>query len=192
MRCENCGRQNDADALYCQKCGKLLEPEDETRVASRSPEAVVSPSDGTIFSIGPTLKFVKAGYALTVVAAVFIVAMVSAFTALPVWAAVLAALLSLLVPAFFHLKQKLVRYRLTTSTIEVDSGFISRSTRNIPLGRIQDVTVSSSITQRLLGFGDVVIDNASEDGGKVVIRNIDSPRKYADIVMRQMRRSGEL
>jgi hypothetical protein len=32
-----------------------------------------------------------------------------------------------------------------------------------------------------------VIDNASEDGGKVVLKNIDTPKKYADLLLREMR-----
>jgi hypothetical protein len=40
----------------------------------------------------------------------------------------------------------------------------------------------------MLGFGDVVIDNASEDGGKLVLKNINSPKKHADLLLRQMRR----
>ncbi|HEX9960412.1 MAG TPA: PH domain-containing protein, partial [Pyrinomonadaceae bacterium] len=70
---------------------------------------------------------------------------------------------------------------------EIDEGFIFQNTRNIPLRSIQDVSVSSTITQRMLGFGNVVIDNASENGGKVVLKNINTPKQYADILMRQMR-----
>jgi len=33
----------------------------------------------------------------------------------------------------------------------------------------------------------VVIDNASEQGGKVALKNIDSPRRYADMLLKQMR-----
>jgi hypothetical protein len=40
----------------------------------------------------------------------------------------------------------------------------------------------------MLSFGDVVIDNASEDGGKVVLKNINTPNHYADVLLRQMRR----
>jgi hypothetical protein len=39
----------------------------------------------------------------------------------------------------------------------------------------------------MLGLGDVIIDNASEDGGKIVLDDIDSPKKYAEMVLRQMR-----
>jgi uncharacterized membrane protein YdbT with pleckstrin-like domain len=101
--------------------------------------------------------------------------------------AVLVGLLLLFVPLYFHLKKKLVRYTLTDTTVEIDRGLISRTTQNIPLRRIQDVTVSATVMQRMLGFGDVIIDNASEDGAKIVLDDIDSPKKYAELMLRQMR-----
>ncbi|MEQ1646696.1 MAG: PH domain-containing protein, partial [Pyrinomonadaceae bacterium] len=64
----------------------------------------------------------------------------------------------------------------------------SRTTRNVPLRRIQDVTVAATATQRLLGIGDLTIDNASDDAGKVVLKDINSPKEYADTLLRQMRR----
>jgi len=65
---------------------------------------------------------------------------------------------------------------------------VARTTRNIPLSKIQDVTVSASIGQRLLGFGDIVVDNASELGGTTVLKNINNPRHYADLLLRELRR----
>ena len=194
MYCSKCGKENADDAVYCQKCGRAFEAEEETRVATRGASPVVAAStdlehDGTrIFSVTPTLKFVYAGYVITVVAAFLIVIFISLF--LPVVSPIVAAivgLLLLLIPVFFHLKKKLVRYTLTDNTIEIDRGLISRTTQNIPLRRIQDVTVSATVMQRMLGLGDVIIDNASEDGGKVILDDIDSPKKYADLMLRQIR-----
>ncbi len=141
-----------------------------------------------IFSVSPTLKFVYAGYAVTVLAAFLLVVLLTILlpAVSPVFA-VVAGLLLLLIPVYFHIKKKLVRYTLTDTTIELDRGLISRTTQNIPLRRIQDVTVSATVTQRMLGFGDVIIDNASEDGGKIVLDGIDSPKKYAELMLRQMR-----
>jgi uncharacterized membrane protein YdbT with pleckstrin-like domain len=96
----------------------------------------------------------------------------------------------LLIPAFYHVKRNTVRYTLTDSKIEIDTGFISRTTRNIPLRNIQDVTVSASIPQRILGFGNLIIDNASETGGTTVLRNINDPRHHADLLLRELRRWG--
>ncbi|HEX3231779.1 MAG TPA: PH domain-containing protein, partial [Pyrinomonadaceae bacterium] len=98
------------------------------------------------------------------------------------------ALSLLLIPAYYHLKRNMVRYTLTESKIEIDYGLIARTTRNIPLSKIQDVTVSASILQRVLGFGDVVVDNASEIGGSTILHNINNPRHYADLILRQLRR----
>src|SRR5207245_6307741 len=94
----------------------------------------------------------------------------------------------LLIPAYYHLKRNMVRYTLTDSKIEIDYGLIARTTRNIPLAKIQDVTVSASIPQRILGFGNVIVDNASEIGGTTVLHNINDPRHYADLILRELRR----
>ncbi len=188
MYCIKCGTENRDDAVFCQKCGYRFEAEEETRIAARS-TGKLEVSGEPVFTITPTLKFVKAGYVVAVVAAFVFVALMS--MVLPgVWwvVAVLIGILFLAVPAYFHLKQRMTRYTLTDTMIEIDRGLISRSTQNVPLRRIQDVTVTATVTQRLLGFGDVVVDNASETGGKVVLDNIDSPRKYANMLLEQMKR----
>ena len=194
MYCIKCGKENGDDAVYCQKCGRSFETEEETRVAMREKPLVTAASENAdnsqqIFSITPTLKFVYIGYLLSVIGAFLLVGLVSLFfaTTLSITASVGFGMALLLIPLYFHIKKKLVRYTLTDTTIEIDRGLISRTTQNIPLRRIQDVTVSASATQRMLGFGDVIIDNASEDGGKVVLNGIDSPKKHADLMLRQMR-----
>jgi len=163
-----------------------MEHEEETRVARRDrPEHV---EGSPIFSITPTMLFVKLGYMLAVVAALLLVAVFSVF--LPAVSSIYPVglgLLLLLIPAVYHFKQKLIRYTLTDTTIEIDRGIVSRTTQNVPLRRVQDVTVSSTLLQRIFRFGDILIDNASEEAGKVVLKNIDSPRKYADILLKQMR-----
>jgi len=184
MYCKKCRNPNDDDAVYCKKCGSLMEFEDETRVVRRESAR----SDRTEnYRIGPTLKFIIIGYILAALGAIVLVA-VLALTPLSIWISVVIGLMLFLIPAYFHLRQRMVNYSLNDQCIEIDSGLISRTTRNIPLTRIQDVTVSAGILQRLLNFGNVVIDNASEQGGKIVIRNIDSPREYADKLLRHMHR----
>lgn len=195
MFCDKCGADNKATAAFCRECGATIE-EVETRVAVRDEMAMSANSDGStlsenerqIFSITPTLMFVKLGYVLAAVGALLLVAIVAAFTPIATIWAVLLGLLLFLIPAFFHIKQKLVRYTLTESKLEIDAGLISRTTRSVPLRRIQDVTVSASVMQRLLGFGDLMIDNASEEAGKVILKNINDPKERAEDVMKQMRR----
>lgn len=188
MYCEKCGADNSETAKFCRKCGADTDVELETRVAVREN---VDGDETEIFSISPTLMFVKAGYVLAAIAALFFVALLSMFLSafVSVWLAIILSFTLFLIPAFYHFKQKLVRYRLTDSTLEIDSGFISRKTQNVPIRRIQDVTVTTSVMQRLLGFGDLVVDNASEDGSKIVLKNINTPKDYADVLLKQMRKS---
>jgi len=199
MYCIKCGADNSETAVFCRKCGVATLPEEETRVAVRDDDVAAlsgglgerDRSDATeteIFSISPTLMFVQAGYALAAVGALLLVAAATAFTSISAWIAVLVGLLLFLIPAYCHFRQKIVRYTLTDSKLEIDEGFISRSTRSIPIRRIQDVTVSATATQRLLGFGDLMIDNASDEGGKVILKNINTPKQYADVLLKQMRR----
>lgn len=187
MYCKKCGSPNDDDAVYCKKCGTLLETEDETRVVRRDVRSASTADSIETLRINPTLKFIKIGYGLAAVGSILLVAIL-ALTPIPTWIAVVFGLMLFLIPAYYHLQQRLISYSLSDQCIEVDTGLISRTTRNIPLTRIQDVTVTSGALQRLLNYGDIVIDNASEDGGKLVIRNIDSPREYADRLLGHMRR----
>jgi len=200
MYCKKCGRENDDDAAFCQRCGtaigesaagaKLVEVRDaevETRVAGRAASVPDVPGE-KIFSINPTLKFVAVGYFLAVLAAFVLVALIAVFvSSVSPLAGVVLGLLLLLIPAYFHIRQKLIRYSLTDTAIEIDRGFISRTTQTVPLRRVQDVTVKASAMQRLLGYGDIEIDNASENGGKIVLDDIDRPRRHAEMILRQMR-----
>lgn len=194
MYCTKCSAQNSDEAVYCQKCGTLLEAEEETRVAV-SPKNITKDDDeeAHIFSIHPTLMFVKIGYGLAVLGAFLLVILLNLLGnligfSIPYWLSIPAGLLLLLIPAFYHVKQKMLRYTLTDSKVEIDHGLISKTTRNVPLRIIQDVTVSATVTQRMLGFGNIEIENANENDGKIILKNINSPKKYAEILLKQMRR----
>lgn len=164
-----------------------------TPVPTPTPERradVREAEEQVVFTVRPTLLFIKIGYVLAALGGVLLIALlawqpwvhISFLVSLPL------ALALLLVPAYKHLKRNTVRYTLTDSKIEIDRGLISQTTRNIPLRNIQDVSVSTTIPQRLLRFGNVVIDNASEAGGTTVLRNIPDPRRHADLLLRELRR----
>ena len=167
----------------------------QVRPLSPSPERLdAGPPDvgeeRTIFTVGPTLLFVKIGYLLAALGAFLLVALLTwqPWVPVPFYISIPLALSLLLWPAYKHLKRNTVRYTLTDSKIEIDQGLISRTTRNIPLRNIQDVSVTTTIPQRLLRFGNVVVDNASETGGTTVLRNIPDPRRHADQILRELRR----
>jgi len=183
---------------FCSGCGSPAGDPEATRIARTGgalPLAEQRSDDGehdgdleqVVFTVRPTMIFIKLGYALAVIGAIALVILL-ALIPVPVYISIPLALTLLLIPAYYHLRRNMVRYTLTDSKIEIDTGLIARTTRNIPLTKIQDVTVSATIPQRMLGFGDLLIDNASEVGGTTVLHNISKPRHYADLLLRELRR----
>ena len=194
MRCADCGAQLNPNSQFCDQCGAPARDE-ETRIARQSAATptrydVDDDIESVIFTARPTMLFIKIGYAAAVIGAILLTIGLNLveFVKIPWYVWLPLALALLLIPAYYHLKRNMVRYTLTDSKIEIDHGLIARTTRNIPLAKIQDVTVSASILQRILGFGDVVVDNASEIGGSTVLHNVNNPRHYADLILRQLRR----
>ncbi len=146
-------------------------------------------AESVIFTVRPTFLFVGLGYALAALAALLLTVLLALYVKqLPAVYALPFALLLLLIPAWKHLKRNALKYTLTDSKIEIDEGLFTRRTRNIPLRNIQDVTVAASLPQRMLGFGHLLIDNASELGGATTMRNIPKPRRHAELILRELRR----
>ena len=193
MRCPDCGAQLDPNSRFCNHCGAATRDPEETRIARQSGGVPTGYGDddieSVIFTARPTMLFIKIGYGAAIVGAIVLTVLLSLikFIDIPLYVSVPISLALLLIPAYYHLKRNMVRYTLTDSKIEIDYGLIARTTRNILLPKIQDVTVSASIPQRILGFGDVVIDNATEVGGTTVLHNINNPRHHADLILRQLR-----
>ncbi|HEX7997492.1 MAG TPA: PH domain-containing protein [Pyrinomonadaceae bacterium] len=202
MHCVNCGTYIPANQRFCGGCGTPAIDPEVTRVA-RPPARDAAPAattparreastdvERTIFTTRPTLLFIKIGYVLAAVGGILLAALFALipWISIPWWVWLPLALGLLLIPAYYHLRRNMIRYTLTDSKIEIDEGLIARTTRNLPLSKIQDVTVSANIPQRLLGYGNLVIDNASEYGGTTVLRNIQDPRRHADLLLRELRR----
>ena len=190
MMCSKCGAYVTPSVRYCSNCGAAVDAEATrlARVQSRALEPEIDPDlEHTIFTVRPTMVFIKTGYALAVVAGVALVFLLATL-GLSASISIPLALALLLIPAYYHIRRNMVRYTVTDSKLQIDTGLIARTTRNIPLSKVQDVTVSASIPQRLLGFGDIIVDNASDLGGQTVMHNISSPRHYADLLLRELRR----
>jgi uncharacterized membrane protein YdbT with pleckstrin-like domain len=192
MHCSNCGTYVAPGVNFCSNCGLAANDPEATRIvrAQRGipirTEEVDDDLEQVIFTVRPTMIFIKLGYALAVLGAIGLVLLLALLPVSP-YISIPLALALLLIPAYYHLRRNMIRYTLTDAKVEIDTGLIARTTRNIPLSKIQDVTVSASIPQRLLGFGDVIIDNASEMGGTTVLHNISNPRRYADLLLRELR-----
>jgi len=190
MTC-SCGTYVAPGVRFCSNCGAPASDPESTRIARMQSNAIQRGNDDdlehVVFTVRPTMIFIKAGYALAVLGGIAVVFLLASI-GVPAYISVAIALALLLIPAYYHVRRNMIRYTVTDSKLEIDTGLVARTTRNVPLSKVQDVTVAASIPQRLLGFGDIIVDNASEVGGTIVMHNISSPRHYADLLLRELRR----
>jgi uncharacterized membrane protein YdbT with pleckstrin-like domain len=96
----------------------------------------------------------------------------------PAWLAWISGVL-LLWPLKRHLENRMTKITILEDKLRFDTGFLTKTTRTILVSRIQDITVSQRVRQRMLGVGDLSIETAGETS-RLTIENIDSPQAFAD------------
>src|ERR1043165_189948 len=142
MTC-SCGAYVPPSVRFCAKWGAPASDPEATRIARLQSRALEYGGDQdlehTVFIVRPTMIFIQAGSALAVlggIALVFLLASfgVSASISIPL------ALALLLLPAYYHIRRNMIRYTVTDSKLQIDTGLIARNTKNIPLSKVQDVT----------------------------------------------------
>ncbi|MBW3621142.1 MAG: PH domain-containing protein [Actinobacteria bacterium] len=74
-------------------------------------------------------------------------------------------------------------YVLTTERIVVRQGIVSKSGVEIPLENINNVLFSQSVVERLLGYGDVLIESAGSQGQSRLV-DIPDPESFQSEVYR--------
>ena len=131
--------------------------------------------------IRPSMKFIKAGYAVTllvIAAAVFLHYKYLADKYDVPWLPFLSLLL-LIWPIKRHLKRQTVKLTIAGEKLRYETGMMSKSTRLIQLPKVQDVRVIQSVGQRMLGVGDLSIETAGENS-RLVVENLDRPQQLAE------------
>jgi uncharacterized membrane protein YdbT with pleckstrin-like domain len=80
--------------------------------------------------------------------------------------AIIAVAVLLLVVAFVVplLRWRTTMFVLTDKRVVVRSGILSRTGRDIPLSRVNDVTFTHNLLERILGCGTLVVESAGERG----------------------------
>lgn len=204
--CNHCG------ARVATRAGDVLDPVDETAwpapPAPRHLEHPHSPrrshyaaldqpvsrveDEATIFVLRPTMIYVVVWYllaALIAIAAAALMGLLSrVVTGWPAFFVILGiALVAFAIPIYKHILRRREVYTLTTHKLEMRYGLLAKTVRNIPLNKIQDVTVTASAWERMVALGDIVIDSASETG-KILLEDIHRPERYADMVLAELRR----
>jgi membrane protein YdbS with pleckstrin-like domain len=209
MYCNQCGQPLPPTSRFCNSCGAAVVANSNvnavregfaTPVAGSAPAAAVrrddlAPNETVIFTLRPTLIFVIVRYVIAALILMATAALMGILSAKFSWATGMVSLVVLLVvfviafssPIYQHLLRRREVYTLTNHKLEMRYGLLSKIVRNIPLSKIQDVTVTASFWQRLIHIGDIEIDSASEVG-KIILDHIHHPERYANLILDELRR----
>jgi uncharacterized membrane protein YdbT with pleckstrin-like domain len=79
-----------------------------------------------------------------------------------------------------YVQNRCKHYVVTNERFYVEDGILSKSTREIPLQKINDVTLKQGIIQRMIGTGDVLI--LAGNDVPVVIKNVTTPEAFRQAV----------
>src|SRR5712664_3998505 len=83
-----------------------------------------------------------------------------------------------------------IAYTLTDQRIKIESGVFGRSSKIIPIDRIQDCTTKQTVFGRMLGYGRVEVDAAGAQGAEV-LDHMPNPGAFRDqVFMLSERRRG--
>ena len=142
------------------------------------------PRERVIFSINPAFYPVTTAYLLAGFASILMAA-ISSFLNLGFMIAIGAVIVSFVPAIIRHIKHIHTIFTLTSVKIEISEGLFSKTTRNIPLRHIQDVSVRENFKERILGIGDIILDTPSMETG-LIMKNVNNPRYYADLIIEQL------
>src|SRR5262245_44925987 len=104
MTCSVCGAYVTPSVRFCSNCGAPVDTEQTRieRLQSRALESTGDPSlEHTVFTVRPTMIFIKAGYALAVLGGIALVFLLASLS-IPASISIPLALALLLIPAYYH------------------------------------------------------------------------------------------
>ncbi|MEV8513912.1 PH domain-containing protein [Dactylosporangium sp. NPDC051484] len=131
------------------------------------PESVLTKDEQVVLHLHPHWKALF----LPVVWAVLAVVAIAAAAIFTDWHGIVLLILAgvalavlLVVTMWPWIKWRTTHYVFTNERVIMRSGVFSRTGRDIPLGRINDVSFSHSLFERMLGCGTLTIESAGERG----------------------------
>lgn len=77
-----------------------------------------------------------------------------------------------------------LEYTITDERIRITEGLLGKARDNIELVRIQDMSYSQTISERLLNIGDITIRSHDPSRPTIVLKNITDPESIYEILRR--------
>lgn len=77
---------------------------------------------------------------------------------------------------FWKLQSKTMTITVTTKQLIIAQGLFSRDTLEVPVREIQDIRLTQTLTERLVGIGRLSISNSSQEDDEVELKDIPNPQ----------------
>jgi membrane protein YdbS with pleckstrin-like domain len=136
--------------------------------------------------VRPTAKFLKAGALLAGLVFLGLEALI-----LMTWTGtsllLIAPVAILLWPAMKALERQFTKASISGDRLRYETGMTSKFTRTIQLSKVQDVTVSQGMLQRVFNIGNISIETAGETS-RLTIPNVDQAQELADEILNRAHR----
>jgi uncharacterized membrane protein YdbT with pleckstrin-like domain len=137
--------------------------------------------------IHPSMKAVYAGYLLAIAIAGGVIWAIHQYATDPPSWLYAVPFVMLIGPVKAHIQKMTVTLKFHDDHLTMETGLFSRTRRTVDTAKIQDVTIRQSFGQRLVGVGDLVLEDAGETGG-MSMPGIDRPRQVADEIIASSKR----
>jgi uncharacterized membrane protein YdbT with pleckstrin-like domain len=80
-----------------------------------------------------------------------------------------------------------IRWVLTTERLRVVRGILSRSTEEVELARVRDVSFEQSLAQRALGIGTVTVVGTDVSAPEVILHDVEEPEQVKELIRQAVR-----
>ena len=152
-----------------------IDPTDAANLADNSSE------EQDVFVVHPAWFVSRPGHAAIAVLAILAglgFGLGGLFTANPILPGVGGALIVLGAGflGYWYIHSRLTTVTVTTKKLIIAQGLFTRDTLDVPLHEIQDIRLTQSLHERLLGTGRLSISNSSQSDDEVELENIPNPQ----------------
>ncbi|MBQ3551897.1 MAG: PH domain-containing protein [Clostridia bacterium] len=87
---------------------------------------------------------------------------------------------------FLGIPLSFTRYRMSEDRIFLESGFFSTKVEEILLYRVQDISLSMTLGDKIVGVGSITIQSSDKTMPTLVLKRIKDPRRIKEMLNRQV------
>jgi uncharacterized membrane protein YdbT with pleckstrin-like domain len=186
MNCSKCGQPVADGSAFCSRCGAAVAP-----LTPAAPPPPPLP-ETEIWTGRFSGKSMGAAFVALFAYGVAIVALLVIAPDLPRWLPLALGVSWSAIGAILVLRllfERLsTRYRLTTERLFEETGLWRREVREIELVRVDDVSFSQSVVERIFDVGSISIASTDADEPRLVLRGISAPEPVKEMIRAQTKR----